>query len=114
MPFDVTDNGGVTVLVVKDHRLDALVADSYKTDLKALLDSGKVRLCVDLGQVQFIDSSGLNVLIFGTRAARDKKGGLKVACLAPAVRDLFAMTRVDKMIPIFGSVEEAVGSFPAA
>lgn len=111
MSFTTSEIHGITVVAVEDRRFDAMVADQYKADLSKLMDEGKVRMCLNLEKVQFIDSSGLNVLIFGARSTREKKGALKLACPQPQVRDMFEMTRINRMIPVFATQEEALRSF---
>lgn len=111
MAFTTTEQDGVTIVAVEDRRFDAMVSDTYKTDLARLIDEGKSKLCLNLEKVQFIDSSGLNVLIFCARSTREKKGALKLACPQPQVRDMFEMTRINRMIPVFATQEEALRSF---
>lgn len=111
MGFSISEQDGITVVSVEDRRFDAMVADQYKTDLAKLIEDGKSKLCLNLAQVQFIDSSGLNVLIFCARSTREKKGALKLACPQPQVRDMFEMTRINRMIPVFPTQEEALRSF---
>lgn len=111
MPFTTTETAGVTVLALEDRRLDATVAEQYKIDLGKLFEAGKTKLCLNVEKVQFIDSSGLNVLIFGARATREKKGALKIACPQSQVREMFEMTRINRMIPVFATQEEALRSF---
>lgn len=111
MAFTLSEVSGVTVIAVEDKRFDALVADQFKTDLSKVIDEGKVRVCMNLEKVQFIDSSGLNVLIFAARTTREKKGALKLACPQQQVQSMFEMTRINRMIPVFATQEEALRSF---
>jgi anti-sigma B factor antagonist len=113
MAFTQSEVDGITVITVEDKRFDALIADQYKTDLSKIIEEGKARICMNLEKVQFIDSSGLNVLIFAARQTREKKGALKLACCQPQVRDMFEMTRINRMIPVFPTQEEALKGFAA-
>lgn len=110
MPLQLEEQDGVTVVTVDVKRLDASVADGYRQELQKLIDEGKVRLCLDMAGVDFIDSSGLNVLIVATRNTRGKKGDLRLASPAPKVMSLLQMTRLDKMIPIHPTRAEAVAA----
>jgi anti-sigma B factor antagonist len=67
--------------------------------------SGADRLIVDLSGVRFVDSSGLNVLI-GT-ARRFRTGSFGVVVSRPSIRKIFAITGLDKVVPIFASVTDA-------
>jgi anti-anti-sigma factor len=107
----IDDHDGVTVLTIDEKRLDAQIADQFRSELNALIESGKIRLCINLERVAFIDSSGLNVLIAGARSSQGRKGALKLACPQAAVKDLIEMTRLNRMIPVFATQEEALASF---
>ena len=62
---------------------------------------------LDLSACPFMDSSGLGIIV--SHMVHCKKKGLKViaACMTPRVREVFRLTRVDGVVPIAASVEEA-------
>jgi anti-sigma B factor antagonist len=64
------------------------------------------RLVVDLGEVRFMDSSGLKVLI--ATAASRPQGSVVVIATQPAIRRIFAITGTDSIIPIVASLPEAI------
>ena len=65
---------------------------------------------LDLTACPYMDSSGLGII--ATHYVRCQKQGLKmiVAGLSPKVRDVFRITKMDKVIPIAATVEEADNS----
>jgi anti-sigma B factor antagonist len=79
-------------------------------ELRAMINSaselGADHLIVDLSGIRFMDSSGLNALL-GT-ARQLGPGSFGVAVSRPSVRNIFAMTGLDRLIPVFDSVAEAV------
>ena len=79
-------------------------------ELRAMIDSssefGADRLIVDLSGIRFMDSSGLNVLI-GT-ARQFGAGSFGVVVSRPSIRGIFSVTGIDKLVPVFDSVAEAV------
>jgi anti-sigma B factor antagonist len=58
-----------------------------------------------------MDSSGLGVLVSCLRKAVVKGGDIRLAALAPKVRMLLELTRVDKVFQTFVKVEDALTSF---
>jgi anti-sigma B factor antagonist len=62
---------------------------------------------LDLSTCPYMDSSGLGIV--ATHYVRCQKQGLRmiVAGLSPKVRDVFRITKMDKVIPIAATVEEA-------
>jgi anti-anti-sigma factor len=66
---------------------------------------------VDLNDVPFIDSSGLAALISGLKAARTAGGDLRIARPSDQARMLFELTRLDKVLLAYPSVEDAVANY---
>jgi anti-anti-sigma factor len=77
----------------------------------ALLDAdadGSRGLVVDMSGTQFCDSSGLNVLVRAHQRAQTQGGQVRLVMTGAGVLRLFVVTGVDRVIPIFGSVAEAM------
>ena len=74
-------------------RLDAEVAPDLKTTLIGLADGAPGRLVVDLGAVEFIDSSGLGALV-GVLKHCGAAERLELAGLSRPVRRVFDLTRM--------------------
>jgi anti-sigma B factor antagonist len=60
--------------------------------LQSVLDQGLSSVVVDLGQVTFLDSTGLSVLIAGLKRCQSAGGVLRVVSPQPNVRRVFAVT----------------------
>ena len=108
MPFEAKSVNGQAVVYVDEPRLDASLAESFKTYLFEQIDDGASSLVVDLAEVRFMDSSGLGSLV----AALKKLGGSQGVVLAgaqPAVKDLFELTSMDKLFKIVPTVNDATG-----
>jgi anti-sigma B factor antagonist len=71
-------------------------------------------LVVDLGQVGFIDSVGLSVLVGTANRAATHGNGLQVACAPPKIRQLLRLTGLDRRIALPRTLDEALGARQAA
>lgn len=98
----VEERGPFQVITPKLPRLDASVADDFKTEVKALIDKGARRIVIDLSQVQFMDSSGLGALV-GCLKYMGAGGVMELANPAESVRKVLALTRMDKVFTIIDS-----------
>ena len=65
-------------------------------------------LVVDLEQVSFIDSVGLAMLVGAAKRAAAHGGSLQVACALPKIRQLVHITELDRRIPLFHTLDEAL------
>jgi anti-anti-sigma factor len=74
-----------------------------------------VGLVIDFSGVPYMSSAGLRALMVGAKECKAKGGKLAIAGLQPVVREVFQISRFDKVIATFGPVHEALGSVsPAA
>jgi len=102
---------GVTVLFVREDRLDANNSEELKAELRRLFESGTKELILDLKDVLFIDSSGLGVLVSGYKNASILHGNLKLSSLQSQVKSMFELTRLHRVFDIFSTVDDALQSY---
>lgn len=102
---------GITVLFVREDRLDANNSEELKTELRRLFESGTKDVIIDLKEVLFIDSSGLGVLVSGYKNASVRHGSLKLSNLQSQVKSMFELTRLHRVFDIFTTVDDALQSF---
>ena len=89
-----------------DLNVSAKVADS----LAQLIKDKPARLVVDLSGVNYIDSSGLAVLINGMRDMEDFGGIFILAGVRAEVRPILESARLENFFLIFPSVDEALAA----
>lgn len=110
MNFELEDKSGQTIIYIREKRLDAHNAQILKEQLLNLLDSGKVRLVVELSDVRFVDSSGLGVLLSGFKNAASRQGGLSLSGMQPQVKSMFELTRLHRVFTIHDTLQEALAA----
>ena len=76
--------------------------------VRVQIEKGRPRLILDLGSVERIDSDGIGEMVAVWQHAQNTGGELVLVGLQPRVRDLFRILFLDKVIPVFDSVIEAV------
>ena len=96
MRIDTRTEGKATVLEVKDRRIDARSASDLRQAVSSLISGGAEWLVLDLSEVETIDSSGLGAIVSSLKLLGGK-GDLAIAGARPAVRELFAVTRMDQV-----------------
>ncbi|MBN1351729.1 STAS domain-containing protein [candidate division KSB1 bacterium] len=65
-------------------------------------------LLIDLGKVDYMDSSGVATLVEGLQGVRKYGGRLALVNLATGVKAVFELSRLDKVFDIFESMEKAI------
>lgn len=92
-------------------RLDTTSSGQLKNTVSAMIDEQKIKILIDLSAVDFIDSSGLGMLVTCLRSARKAGGTLKITSLQDNPKNLFEITRLDRVFEIFEDRDTAVKSF---
>ncbi|MFC3501632.1 STAS domain-containing protein [Micromonospora krabiensis] len=85
-------DGAVTVAVGGE--VDLSNAQDLADEITAAVESDATEIIVDLGEVTFLDSAGINVLLKGRRIADDRGRTYRVTEARGMVRQLLRMTGV--------------------
>jgi anti-sigma B factor antagonist len=101
---------GVDVVTLPERLVMANAGDA-RAQLKDIIQSGSGRVVVNLGETQFMDSSGLAVVVAGLQAARKMDGDLHLARMSDTIRALFELTRLHTVFQIFDDEASAVRAF---
>jgi anti-sigma B factor antagonist len=108
--FNVENVDDVVVVVLPGETLEASNSEEFKRDITSLLEDN-TKVLFDMSQMQFVDSSGFGALLSCLRRLKAKEGDLKVFGLAKPVGALFRMIRMDRILDIFDTRDEAIKAF---
>jgi len=103
-------NADVTVAVLSG-RLDMAASEDARPKVMAALASSTAGLIVDMGELDFISSSGLRMLISAQRDARASSKQLAFIRAKPAVYKIFKISSLDAMFSFFEDEAAAIGAF---
>ncbi len=109
MDLSTEQRDGVTIVSVNAARIDAAVAIQFKDRMRAATEGCEGRVILDLGKVDFIDSSGLGAIVASMKQMTEGQK-LELAALGPNVDKVFRLTRMDTIFTIHQSAGEGVAS----
>src|SRR4028119_292751 len=109
LSLSTREEGDRTVVEVGGE-IDVYTAPRLREQLVDLVADGKYHLIVDMERVDFLDSTGLGVLVGGLKRVRAHDGSLRLVCTQERILKIFRITGLTKVFPIHSSVEEAVGA----
>lgn len=114
MQIDISQQGNATIVEPHGPRLDAEVAQDFRAALLGLIERGRANLIVNLNCVDFIDSSGLGALVSALKHLKQsgQQGDIRLAHVKPPVESVLEIIRLHRVFSRYGSVDEAVLSFP--
>lgn len=99
--------GDTTVLDVAGE-VDVYTAPKLREKLVELVSDGHYNLVVDMTKVEFLDSTGLGVLVGGLKRVRSHNGSLELVCSQERILKIFRITGLTKVFPIHDSLDEAL------
>lgn len=94
----------------ENETLDAGNSDEFKEAIAPVIAEGE-KVAFDLRKVSFVDSSGCGALLSCLRKINASDGELKLYGVQKPVRTLFELVRMHRVVDIFNTRKEALGSF---
>jgi anti-sigma B factor antagonist len=105
------EHEGVTVLDMKGRVTVGPEATALREAVAAVIAAGLKNLVLNLGQVDFIDSTGLGALVMCSTSLRKAGGSVKLLNLNRRNIELLVMTKLATVFEIFTDEQDAVNSF---
>lgn len=99
--------GGRTVVAVGGE-IDVYTAPKLRDTITELVAAGTYQLVIDMQAVEFLDSTGLGVLVGGLKKVRAHDGSLELVCNADRLLKIFKITGLAKVFVIHASAEAAL------
>lgn len=100
---------GHTVLEVGGE-VDVYTAPRLRERLIELIEGGARRVIVDLDRVDFLDSTGLGVLVGALKRLRSVGGTFALVCAREPLLKIFRITALDQVFPLHSTVDVAVAA----
>ena len=90
--------------------IDVYTAPKLRERIIELVDEGQYHLVVDLEKVEFLDSTGLGVLVGGLKKVRAHDGSLQLICTQERLLKIFRITGLAKVFVIHDSADGALAA----
>jgi len=111
MKTKVSEKYNAVIIELKGDVMGGDDTKEFNELLHKLIDEGKKNIVVDLGDVKFMNSSGLGMLISGLTTIKKAEGSLKLARVGEKIQSLLIITKLIQIFESFESVDDAVKSF---
>lgn len=103
-------SAGYLILEICEERIDAHNSTELKENILKVIEQGEINIVVHLGQVRFVDSSGLGALLSGFKNAAAKSGKLVLTNVQSQVLSMFELTRLNRVFEIYTDVSDVLNS----
>lgn len=86
--------------------LDMSSSPLLRSEIISQMNEGRVHIALNLSAVEFIDSTGLGVLLGATKRLRERAGDLKVVEVPERVGHIFEITGLHHSLPLLDSLTD--------
>ncbi len=104
-----SEAGGRTIVAVGGE-IDVYTAPKLRDKISELVAAGVYDLVLDMEAVEFLDSTGLGVLVGGLKKVRAHDGSLQLVCTQDRLLKIFRITGLAKVFVIHDSAEAALAA----
>ena len=109
----VSNEPNCKVFHLKGRLMDQQQADRLMGTLDTELSGDHKTVVLDMSELQYMNSTGLNILINVLTRTRNAGGDTLIAAVSNSVRQLFLVTKLDTVFTITPTVQEAVAKLNA-
>jgi len=103
---------GITIFDISG-RIDAATSSQMEGELGKKINAGVITFILNMGDLSYISSSGLRVILSALKKVKAGGGIIALADLQPGPGEVFKMTGFDRIFPICGTVEQALEKITA-
>ncbi len=97
-----------TCILEIEGEVDVYTSPQLKQDLVALAEQGTKHIVIDLSKVEYLDSTGLGVLIGGLKRLREAGGNMALVGPGMRIQRIFEITGLNKIFDIYATEAEAL------
>ena len=102
---------GVVILEMSGKLMGGPDAATFNDTLKTVLHEGGTNVIVDLARVNWVNSTGLGILISGYSTVKKSGGELKLLHVSERIESIFMVSKLHTVFTSFDDEDEAVQSF---
>lgn len=114
MRYSISERYKTTVITFKGKVMGGPDASDYMDDIKSLIEQGKTNVVADLSKVNFMNSSGLGILITSLTSLRNAGGDLKICGASDRIESLLIVTKLITVFKHYKTLDEAVAAYQEA
>jgi len=109
--YEIKKNNGIAVLSMAGRLVDKVEAIEISVEIEEELVSGTHRFIIELSKLEYMNSTGLNILINLMNKTRNEGGEAIIVGASPRIESLFAVTKLNSVFAMKKDVEEATAYF---
>jgi anti-sigma B factor antagonist len=110
MENQVTERNGVVIIALSGKIMGGPEAGQINEQINNFIDKGKVKIIIDLEKVEWMNSSGLGILIGAVTTLKNNNGKMIIINVSERIRNLLKITKLISVFEIESDLENAVSA----
>jgi len=106
--YTVKADKEISIVTLSGNLIDKTQTTELLNEIDTQIEEGKKKFLLDLGELKYMNSSGLNALIVVLTKARKAGGEAVIANLSQKVKELFLITKLNTVFTVVESTEDAM------
>ncbi len=111
MNYTIVEQDDIVILSLSGKIMGGPEASEISGKINQLIDDGKLKIIIDLGEVEWMNSSGLGILIDAVTVLKKSSGALRLTNVSERISNLLKITKLNTVFAISDSLDEAKNSF---
>ncbi len=110
MELNIEREGATLVAITTEDRVDGANAREFQAALEEAIEETDRALILDAGHLIYISSAGLRVILLVAKSMNRQGGKFAVCSLSDSIREVFAISGFDNIIPIEETKADAIAA----
>jgi len=110
MEFTTTEKNGITILHLSGKIMGGPEATEINEKINQLIDSDNKKIVIDLVNVDWMNSSGLGILIGAVTVLKNSNGLLCLINVSDRIKNLLKITKLNTVFDIYDNFDEAAAA----
>jgi anti-sigma B factor antagonist len=109
--FKQNPQGDVMVLELSGKIMGGPDHEKFQNEIKNLIAEGNVDILLNMAKVNWVNSTGLGILVSAFHTLKKNGGQLKIACVSDRIDNILNVTQLKLVFETFPTLEEGLASF---
>ena len=106
--YETKTHSGILILTLKGELIDKSHADKLIEEINKSIENNHIRFVIDLGELKYINSSGLTILIQILTKARKAGGEAAISNVGKRIKELLVITKLNTVFTVSDTVEQGI------
>lgn len=110
MNYSLTEQDGIIIIALSGKIMGGPEATEINDRFNQLIDENKLKIIIDLEQVEWMNSSGLGILIQAATLLKSNKGHLNLINVSDRIQNLLKITKLSGIFETSDSLDKAIST----